>query len=125
MEICSDAADSQTAKLNEFVLVAHRIRKAGRGARPSLNKFKLRSRKGDGTRASSPTGRNNTLAANGLMVSASPELSEAPSAPISPQPGETINTDGRNRELGTGDFDLSLGSNETPANKRGSESFPA
>jgi hypothetical protein len=29
MEICSDAADSQTAKLNEIVLVAHRIRKAG------------------------------------------------------------------------------------------------
>jgi hypothetical protein len=32
MEICSDAADSQTAKLNEFVLVAHRIRKVSRGA---------------------------------------------------------------------------------------------
>jgi hypothetical protein len=46
MEICSDATDSQIAKLDEFVLVAHRIRKAGRGARPGLSKFKLSPRKG-------------------------------------------------------------------------------
>jgi hypothetical protein len=32
MEICSDVVDFQIAKLNEFVLVVHRIRKAGRGA---------------------------------------------------------------------------------------------
>jgi hypothetical protein len=45
MEICLDAVDSQIAKLEEFVLVAHRIRKAGRGARPGPNKFKLSPRK--------------------------------------------------------------------------------
>jgi hypothetical protein len=32
MEVCSDVVDSQTAKLDEFVLVAHRIRKVGLGA---------------------------------------------------------------------------------------------
>jgi len=36
MEVCSDAANSQTAKFNEFVLVAHRIRKAGRGGIPQI-----------------------------------------------------------------------------------------
>jgi hypothetical protein len=49
MEICSDAVDSQTAKLDEFVLVIHKIRKAGRGARPGLSKFKLSPRKGGHT----------------------------------------------------------------------------
>jgi len=43
MEICSNAVDSQTAKLEEFVLVAHMIRKAGRGAQPGFSKFKLSS----------------------------------------------------------------------------------
>jgi hypothetical protein len=84
MEICSDVVDFRIAKLNEFVLVAHRIRKVDRGARPGLSKFKLRSKNGDGARTFSPTGRKNTLAANGSIVSASPELNKAPSAPISP-----------------------------------------
>ncbi len=95
MEVCSDADDSQTAKLNEFVLVAHRIRKAGRGTRPGLSKFKLRPRNGGNARASSPTGGKNLLAANGSIVSASPELSEAPATPISPHSGETICEVGR------------------------------
>jgi hypothetical protein len=94
MEICLDAVDYQTAKLNEFVLVAHRIRKAGRRVRPGFSKFKLKSRNGGDARASSPTGRKNVLAANDFMVLASPELSEAPSAPISPQLRETTNAEG-------------------------------
>jgi hypothetical protein len=49
MEICSDAADSQIAKLEDFVLVAHKIRKAGRGTRPGLSKFKPNPRKGGPT----------------------------------------------------------------------------
>jgi hypothetical protein len=95
MEVCSDADDSQTAKLNEFVLVAHRIRKAGRGTRPGLSKFKLRPRNGGNARASSPTGGKNLLAANGSIVSASPGLSEAPATPISPHSRETICEVGR------------------------------
>jgi hypothetical protein len=95
MEMCSDAADSQTAKLEEFVLVAHRIRNAGHGVRPGLSKFKLSPRKGGHTRVSSPTSGKNSLTANGFFVSASPELEEAPSSTISPHPEETIHGEGR------------------------------
>jgi hypothetical protein len=95
MEICSDVADSQTAKLEEFVLVAHKIRKAGRGARPRLSKFKLSPRKGGHTRVSFLTSGKNSLTANDSFVSASPELEEAPSSIISPHPEETIHGEGR------------------------------
>jgi hypothetical protein len=95
MEICSNAADSQTAKLNEFVLVAHKIRKAGLGARSGLSKYKPRLRNGGNAQASSLTGGKNLLAANGSIVSASPELNEAPATPISPHSGETICEEGR------------------------------
>jgi hypothetical protein len=95
MEICSDAADSQTAKLEEFVLVAHRIRKAGRGARPGPSKFKLSPRKGGHTRVSFLTSGKNSLTANGSFVSTSPKLEEAPSSTISPHPEETIHGEGR------------------------------
>ncbi len=99
MEICSDAADTQTAKLNEFVLVAHRIRKARRSARLGYNKFKLRPRIGGNTRASSPTGGKNSLVANGSLVSASPELDVAPASPIFPHSEETIHEEGRSAGL--------------------------
>jgi len=95
MEICSDAADSQTARLDELVLVAHRTRKAGRGARPGLNKFKLSPGKGGHTRVSSLMSGKNSLTANGSFVSASPELGEAPASTISPHPEETIRREGR------------------------------
>jgi hypothetical protein len=95
MEICSDAADSQTAKLEEFVLVAHRTRKAGQGTRPGLSKFKPSPRKGGPTRVSSLMSGKNSLTANGSFVSASPELEEAPSSTISPHPEETIHGEGR------------------------------
>ncbi len=94
MEICSDA-DSQTAKLDEFVLVAHRIRKAGRGAQPGLSKFKLSPRKGGHTRVSSLTSGKNSLTANGFFVSTSPELNEAPASTISPHLEEMIHEEGR------------------------------
>jgi len=97
MEVCSDAAEQQIAKFNEFVLVAHRIRKAGRGARPGFSKFKLRPRNGENAhaRASSPMGRKNLLIANGSIVSASPELCEAPTTLISPHSEEIICEEGR------------------------------
>jgi hypothetical protein len=95
MEIYSDVVDSQTAKLNEFILVAHRIRKARRGAQPRLSKFKLRPRNGGNTRASSSTGRKDLLIANDSSVLASPELDEAPASPILPHYEETIHEEGR------------------------------
>ncbi len=95
MEICSDVVDSQTAKLDEFVLVAHRIRKVGRGARPGLSKFKLNPRKGGHTRVSSLTSGKNSLTANGSFVSALLELNETPASTISPHPEETIHGEGR------------------------------
>jgi hypothetical protein len=96
MEICSKAIDSQIAKLNEFVLVAHRIRKAGCGAQLGLSKFKLRPRNGSGARTSSPTGRKNLFAANGSIDSTLPDFNKAPAKPISLHSGETICKEGRN-----------------------------
>jgi len=95
MEICPDAVDSQTAKLEEFVLVAHMIRKAGRGVRPGLGKFKLSPRKGGHTRVSSLTNEKNSLTTNGSFVSTLPELDVAPASIISPHPEETIHGEGR------------------------------
>jgi hypothetical protein len=95
MEICSDAADSQTAKLDEFILVAHRTRKAGRGVRPGLSKFKLSPRKGGFTQVPSLMSGKNSLIANASFVSASPKLGEAPAPTISPHPEETIHEEGR------------------------------
>jgi len=95
MEICSDAVDSQTAKLEQFVLVAHKIRKAGRGARPGPSKFKLSPRKGKHTQVSSLTSEKNSLITNGSFVSTSLELDEAPSSTISPHPEETIHREGK------------------------------
>jgi hypothetical protein len=95
MEICSDVADSQTAKLDEFVLVAHRIRKTRRGVRPGLSKFKPSPRKGGFTRVPSLMSGKNSLTTNGSFVSASPELGEAPASTISPHLEETIYGEGR------------------------------
>jgi hypothetical protein len=95
MEICSEAVDLQTAKLNEFVLVAHKIRKVGRSARPGLSKSKLRPKNAGGARASSPTGKKNLLAANGSIDPTSPELCEAPAKLISLHSRETICKEGR------------------------------
>jgi hypothetical protein len=95
MEIWLDAVDPQTTKLEEFVLVAHRIRKAGRGVQPGLSKFKLSPRKGGLTRVPSLTRGKNSFTANGSFVSASPELGEALASTISPHPEETIRKEGR------------------------------
>jgi hypothetical protein len=40
MEICSNSEDQQISKLRESSLIAYRIRKARRGARLGLGKFK-------------------------------------------------------------------------------------
>jgi hypothetical protein len=88
MEICSEADDLQASKLNKFVLVAHRVRKAGRGMRLGLSKNKLRPNGGgDGARASTSTGSENLLTANGSIDPPAPKLCEAPSKPTSPPLG--------------------------------------
>jgi hypothetical protein len=79
MEICSATADSQTTRLDEFVLVSRRIRKAGRGAH-----------------ASSPTNRKCSPTANGFLDFASPELCATPAKLISPILGEEIGKEGGN-----------------------------
>jgi len=73
MDPCSDAANHQSSKLDEFVLVSRRIRKAGRGAY-----------------SSSPTVRKSSPTANGSFVFASPEFREAPSKLSPPFPGGAI-----------------------------------
>jgi hypothetical protein len=65
MDLCSEATDHQSSRLDEFVLVSRRIKKAGRGAH-----------------VSSPTVRKSSPTANGSFVFASPEFREAPSKPI-------------------------------------------
>jgi hypothetical protein len=78
MDLCPVAADHQSSKLDEFVLVSRRIRKAGRDAH-----------------ASSPTVGKNSPTANGSFVFASPELREAPSKLTSPFSGDVIGKEGR------------------------------
>ncbi|CAK9870622.1 unnamed protein product [Sphagnum jensenii] len=74
MEICSEAKDLQTSKLNE-----------------------LRPNNGGGgdARAASPTSNENLFIANGSIDLPSLELSKAPSKLSSSHPGGAINKEGR------------------------------
>jgi hypothetical protein len=77
MDLCPDAANQQSSKLDEFVLISRRIKKAGRSAH-----------------ASSLTDRKNSPTTNGSFDFASPESREAPSKLISPSFGEAIGIKG-------------------------------
>jgi hypothetical protein len=77
MDICPVVADHQSSKLDEFVMVSRRIRKAGRNAR-----------------ASSPTVGKSPTTANGSFVFASLEWREAPFKFISPLSGDAIGKEG-------------------------------
>jgi hypothetical protein len=77
MDICPVAADHQSSKFDEFVLVSRRIRKAGRNAR-----------------ASSPMVGKSSTTANGSFVFALPELREAPSKLTSPVSGDATGKEG-------------------------------
>jgi hypothetical protein len=78
MDLCPVAADHQSLKLDEFVLVSRRIRKAGRDAHASF-----------------PTVGKSSPTANGSFVFASPELRKAPFKLTSPLLGEAIGKEGR------------------------------
>jgi hypothetical protein len=77
MDLCPVAAYHQNSKLDEFILVSRRIRKAGRGAH-----------------ASSPTDRKSSPTANGSFVFTSPEYHESPSKLISPFSRDAIGKEG-------------------------------
>jgi hypothetical protein len=72
-----DAVDQQSSKLDEFVLVSRRIKKAGRGALTF-----------------SPTVRKSSPTANGSFVFASPEFRKAPSKLTAPPAGEPLSKEG-------------------------------
>jgi hypothetical protein len=78
MDLCPVAADHQSSKLDEFILVSRRIRKAGRDAH-----------------VSSPTIGKNLMMANGSFVFALPKLREAPSKLTSLLSGDAIGKEGR------------------------------
>jgi hypothetical protein len=78
MDLCPDVVDHQNSKLDEFVLVFKRIKKAGRGA------F-----------VSSPTDRKSSPTTNSSFVFASPEFRETPFKLISPSFGDAIGTEGK------------------------------
>jgi hypothetical protein len=77
MDLCPVTADQQNSKLDEFVLVSRRIRKAGRGVH-----------------VPSPTVRKSSPTANGSLVFASSEYREAPPKLISPFSGDAIGKEG-------------------------------
>jgi hypothetical protein len=119
MEICSESEDLQTSKLNEFILVAHRVKKVGRGVRLGLGKNKLRPNSSGGARASFLTGSENLLTANGSIDLSALKLNEAPSKPSSPHPGGRDQQGGKDRERKVGELGRSQGQDETPAHRQG------
>jgi hypothetical protein len=73
MENHSELEDSQISKLNECLLVADRIRKAGRSLRQGFSKFKNKLNPNDGgTRSSVPTSNELSPFANGPFSLATP-----------------------------------------------------
>lgn len=68
MNLHSEFKDLQIQKLNEFLLVSDRIRKAGRSSRKGLGKFKKPSPNGGGAPLPISTNNKNTLCTNGSIV---------------------------------------------------------
>ncbi len=75
MKIHSEPGDYQISKLNEFFLVADRIRKAGRSSRQGFGKFKSKSNpNGGGVRLSVPISSGISPFANGPLSLATPSV---------------------------------------------------
>jgi hypothetical protein len=68
MNLHSEFEDPQIQRLNEFFLVADRIRKAGRNPRQGLGKFKKPSPNGGGARLSAPASNENLLFTKGSFA---------------------------------------------------------
>jgi hypothetical protein len=89
MNLHSEFDDLQIQRLNEFLLVANRIRKARRSARQGLEKFKKPNPSGGGARFSTPTSNKNPLFTKGSSAPPTQGSHKASSAlsippPISP-----------------------------------------
>jgi len=99
MKINSEFEDLQISRLNEFFLVANKIRKAGRGAQQGLGKFKcskLNPSGGDGARTSSPTSNEISSIANGSSDPLAQGFREAPSVPNTFLPRSSLSKGGKN-----------------------------
>ncbi|CAK9271392.1 unnamed protein product [Sphagnum jensenii] len=99
MKINSESEDLQISRLNEFFLVADRIRKARRDARQGLGKFKCNKSNpsdGGGTRASSLTSNEISSIANGSSDPPAQGSCEAPSVPSTFLSGSSLNKGGKN-----------------------------
>jgi hypothetical protein len=82
MKIHSELDDSKISKLNEFFLVADRIRKAGRSSRQGFGKFKNKlNPNGGGVRLSVSISSGISPLTNGLLSLATPSVQSSREAP--------------------------------------------
>ncbi|CAK9208953.1 unnamed protein product [Sphagnum troendelagicum] len=128
MEICSDLEDQQISKLNEYSLVALRIRKAGRGARLGFGKFKCRkSNLGGnvGAKAHRPESTEPSSATNGSHEASAHDLRKSLPAPSSPSPESSANLRETNAGLVQTDPVALSESGNTQAPGRGVETTSA
>jgi hypothetical protein len=95
----SELEDSQISKLNEFFLVADRIRKAEHSAWQGLSKYKSKPNlNGGGARLSVLTSGGNTSIANGPLPLVSPPVQSSREAPLKQSdslPGKSLGKEGK------------------------------
>jgi hypothetical protein len=124
MEICSDLEDQQISKLNEYSLVALRIRKAGRGARLGFGKFKCRKPNLGGivgAKAHRPESTEAPPATNGSSEASAHDHRESLPAPSSPSPESSANLRETIAGLAPTDPAALRESGNTQASSRGAE----
>jgi len=90
MNLHFEFEDLQIQKLNEFLLVSDRIRKAGRSSRKGLGKFNKPSPNGGGTPLPASTNNENTLCTNGSIGPPSQSSREALPEPNSVSSGTSL-----------------------------------
>ncbi len=99
MKINLESEDLQISRLNEFFLMADKIRKAGCGARQGLGKFKCSKANpssGGGARTFSPTSNEISSIANGSSDPPAQGSCEAPSVPNTFLPISLLSKGGKN-----------------------------
>ncbi len=97
MNIQSEPENLQISKLNEFLLVADRIRKAGHSARRGFNKFKCKPNpNGDGAQLFAPTSTEGTSFTNGSFAPPVQSSHVFPIAPSVPPSGDPLSKEERN-----------------------------
>ncbi|CAK9878714.1 unnamed protein product [Sphagnum jensenii] len=94
METCSDLDEQQISKLNEYSLLALRIRKVGRGKRLGFGKFKCRKPNlggNVGAKAHRPESTEVPSATNGSFEALAHDHRKSLPAQSSPSPGSSTN----------------------------------